>query len=130
MILSENILLYSSVPYEDAYQIQFLVERAVQTESIILVRNIDQLYRTLRKPMNGIIAAMIMVGSDEELVDLVNLKDILVGIPMVLILPDQNKEAVTRGHALRPRYLTYADADLSVVPGIFKKIVSQRTKHE
>lgn len=127
MTPSDNILVYASLASDQGYRVRTLVEQAVTEESIIIVKNVDQLYRTLRKPMNGIVAAVLMVGSGEELVRMVNIRELLLRIPLILVLPDQKADTVTHGHALRPRYLTYADSDLSVVPDVFRKIVGRAT---
>jgi len=62
-------------------------------------------------------------SSQNELMELMPVRDLLLRIPIILILPDHEQETITKGHSLRPRYLTYIDYDLSDVGDVFKKIV-------
>ncbi len=83
----------------------------------------DQLIRILRQPLNGVVAAVLLAGTQNELLDFMPVRDLLLRIPSILILPDHETETITKGHSLRPRYLTYADGDLSDVGDVFRKIV-------
>lgn len=125
MVPSESILLYTSPSQNDGFRMQSMVEKTISNENIIIVRRMEKLSRILRQPLNGILAAIIQVGSDEELMDLVGIRDLLLRIPMILVLPNQEESTVTKGHVLRPRYLAYADTDWNVVRDVFRKMVDR-----
>lgn len=127
MAPSESILFYSAPTHNVGNRLQSIVEKAVYRENIIIVRQVEQLMRILRQPLNGIVAAVIMVGSNDELAELMEIRDFLLRIPLILVLPDQERDTVTRGHVFRPRYLTYIDSDLTVVQDVFKKMVGRAT---
>ncbi len=125
MVPLESILLYTSPSQNDGFRMQSMVEKSISHENIIIVRQMENLSRVLRQPLNGITAAIIRVGSDEELVDLMGIRDLLLRIPMILVLPNQEKTTIHKGHVLRPRYLTYGDTDWGVVEDVFRKMVGR-----
>jgi hypothetical protein len=125
MLSVPSILLYSHPIQNNSTQLQILVETIVLRENIIIARQMDQVAKILNQPLNGVVAAIIVADNRQELQDLSILRDKLQRIPFILILPDQEKEMVTKAHSLRPRYLAYAGGDLSDVRYVFKKIISR-----
>ena len=56
---------------------------------------------------------LLFASSDEELEDLVNLKECFGSIPTILVLPDDNTETLQRGMLLHPLYFMAKHAELS-----------------
>ncbi|MBF0510583.1 MAG: hypothetical protein HQK57_16890 [Deltaproteobacteria bacterium] len=52
------------------------------------------------------------------------IRDLLLDVKMILILPDKEENTVAVGHALYPRYMTYADGDLQDVVEVIKKCLT------
>lgn len=125
MIGTPSILLYLNPRHNKDIELKSMVETVVLKEHITIVRNMDQLLRILRQPLNGIIAAIIHASSEEELMNLTSFKDLLIRIPLILVLPDQEQNTITKGHTLRPRYITYSDSNLADVRDVFRKIVGR-----
>lgn len=125
MTPTDNILLYTPQSQHVSARLQSMIEAAVMHENIIIVRNINQLFQILRQPANRFVAAIILAENENELIELTAIRDSLLRIPIILILPDQNRETITRGHVFRPRYMAYAGGDFSDVRDVFKKIVGR-----
>ncbi|MFO7558745.1 MAG: hypothetical protein R6X10_07930 [Desulfobacterales bacterium] len=125
MLSVSSILLYSHPIHSGGTHLQRLVEEVVLRENIIIARQMDQVARILNHPLNSIVAAIIVADNEQELQALSILRDKLQRIPFILILPNQEKKMVTQAHSLRPRYLAYADGDLSDVRYVFKKIIGR-----
>jgi len=123
MQITPNILLYSQPIHSKSLRLQAIIGGIALRENIIVAQNMDQLIRILRQPLNGVVAAVLLAGTQHELLDLMPVRDLLLRIPSILILPDHETETITKGHSLRPRYLTYSDGDLSDVGDVFRKIV-------
>jgi len=123
MQITPNILLYSQPIHTTSLRLQAIIGANALRENIIVVQNMKQLFRILRQPLNGVVAAVLLAGTQNELMELMPVRDLLLRIPIILILPDHEQETITKGHSLRPRYLTYIDYDLSDVGDVFKKIV-------
>ena len=56
---------------------------------------------------------LLFASSDEELEDLVNIKEYFGLIPTILVLPDDNTKTLQRGMLLHPRYFMAKHAELS-----------------
>ncbi len=125
MSATPSILLYFDPAHKTGLKLKSMVETIVLKEYITIVQDLEQLICILRQPLNGIATAIILAGSEKELLDLITFRDLLLRIPVILILPNQKKETITKGHTLRPRYLTYTDSNLSDVRDVFKKIVGK-----
>ncbi len=125
MIQDVNILLYLPPTQSAGDKLQATVESVVMRENMVIVYNIDNIFQILSQPMHGIAAAVILVSTDQELIELQKFKEMILRIPTILILPDQNRETLTKGFVLRPRFLTYADGDFSDVRDVFRNIVGK-----
>jgi hypothetical protein len=125
MLSVPSILLYLHPVMNNHTNLQTLVETTAIQENIIISRRMDQVIKILNQPLSGIVAAIIVAGDEQDLHDLSSLSDKLQRIPFILILPDQEKEMVTKAHSLRPRYLAYAGGDLSDIRYVFKKIIGK-----
>ncbi len=125
MVHNSNILLYLPPAQADGIKLRTMVASVVVRENIVIVCNMEKLFRVLSQPMHGIATAILLISTDHELVELQRFKDIILRIPTILILPDQNRDTITKGFVLRPRFLTYADSDFSEVRDVFRKIISK-----
>ncbi len=125
MLVTPSILLYSNPAHNTGLKLKSMVESIVLKENMTIVQDMEQLNCILRQPLNGIVAAIILADSEKELLNLISHKDLLLRIPVILILPNQKKATITKGHTLRPRYMTYSDSNLADVRDVFKKIVGR-----
>jgi hypothetical protein len=71
--------------------------------------SVSQLIVRLRKSHHDIIGAVLIISSISELIDLIQNQELLEDIPIILILPVDNPEMNSLGHALSPRYVTSVD---------------------
>ncbi|MBF0496475.1 MAG: hypothetical protein HQK58_07860 [Deltaproteobacteria bacterium] len=77
----------------------------------------------LRQPMMGNFIAVIVAASREELAHILINWHFFLGIRIVLILPDREEDTVSRGHSLRPRFMSYADGDLNELAAVLDKMI-------
>ncbi|MGD9158932.1 MAG: hypothetical protein PVG39_11035 [Desulfobacteraceae bacterium] len=84
---------------------------------------IKRLYNFPRK----IDVAVIFTMEESQLSDLVQYRDNLEDIEIILILPDQNKDTVSKGMSLYPRFLAYMDSNFDDVSAVISKLRIKRT---
>ena len=66
---------------------------------------------------------VVLIASNlEELNQLVEMKDLFFDVPVIVIIPDDNKFSINLGHKLRPRFLTTTDNDISILSAILEKM--------
>ncbi|NQT58554.1 MAG: hypothetical protein HQ557_06185 [Bacteroidetes bacterium] len=84
-------------------------------------QTIDTLSQKLRQPQGYQSIAVLLASTQEELTDILTIRNLLDDVRIILILPDRNKETISKGHSLYPRFLTYVDSDFSWVAAVLKK---------
>lgn len=127
---SNNIILSIPPRHDDSARLREIVECVALPENIIVVRSIENLLRILRQPLNGVAAAIIFDASEQELNSLLPFKELLIRMPVILVLGNSNRETVAKGHSLRPRFVTFADSDLSDVRDVLQKMLGRMNSIE
>ena len=121
-----KLLLYAGDSHGPGHQLQKMLEAFEMKTDIEIFRTVDGLSHELIQShihYDDAIAVLIP-GSREDLRDLLSIRDILVDVRVVLILPDREKDSVSKGFLLCPRLVTYADGDLVMVAAVLKKMIS------
>jgi hypothetical protein len=67
--------------------------------------------------------AVLHATSKRKLRALGCLRSLLGGIAVILILPDREQATISAGHAFRPRFLTFEDADPTEVTAVLKQML-------
>ncbi|MFZ5571031.1 MAG: hypothetical protein ACOZF0_11540 [Thermodesulfobacteriota bacterium] len=120
---NENILLLLNPEHRNGARLQKIVEGVAVNKNIIVVRSAKNLVRILRNPQHGVAATVIFESTESELRDLLPFRDLLLRTHVIVILPDHESQTIAQGHALRPRYVGYADSDFSDVRDVLHKMM-------
>ncbi len=120
---NENILLLLNSAHRSGARLQKIIEGVAVNKNIIVVRSVKNLIRILRNPQHGIAATVIFESKDGDLRDLLPFRDLLLRTNVIIILPDHEQHTIAQGHALRPRYVSYADSDFSDVRDVLHKMM-------
>ncbi len=129
MVINSTVLLYLKTAQAETVGKKLIrsVREVVLLQDILIANTMDKLVVNLSRPGGEIAATIIVASSGEELLNFALFRDILLRAPLILILPDHEKKTITKGHALRPRFLSYIDNDFSEVRGVLKKIIWKTT---
>ena len=68
--------------------------------------------------------AILLAAEQEDLRALLSIRDWIIDLRLILILPDREKGTISKGHLFRPRYLTYADGDFLDVAAVLAKMIA------
>ena len=100
-----RLLYYTS---RDDRRLKLLAHRLGRERRIVVESCLDitSLESSLRKSGNDLTLAVLLTTSHEELQEILALRPLLNDIPLILILPDRDKDTVAKGHILAPRFLT------------------------
>lgn len=121
-----NLLFYATMADGVGEKLQGVVEEVVPEEKIEVYRTGDSLSRRLREPTYDLSAAVLLAETKEDLLCLVSNKELIWNLRVILVLPDRQDDTVTKGHLLRPRFLTYADGDFLDVATVLTKMLQSR----
>jgi hypothetical protein len=78
----------------------------VLAERLVVCRNFEELQSALLKSAYDLFAAVLVVSSRHDLLDLLSIRDFLTSVRVILVLPDCEQETISKGHYLKPRFLT------------------------
>ncbi len=125
MSTNSKTLLYLKTAQADAVGKRLIssVQEVVLHQDILISNTMDKLFVNLSRPGGEIAATIIVASSEVELFNFALFRDILLRAPLILILSDHEKGTITKGHALRPRFISYIDSDFSDVRDVLKKII-------
>ncbi len=93
------------------------------------IPSIDALGSYLSRPSGTDVIAIVAPSDETELAQLIAIRHLLRDRRVVLVLPDANARTVTHGHLLRPRYVSYADGDLSDVTAVLSKMMGNNASN-
>ena len=121
-----KLLLYARDSNGPGHRLQRMLEAFEMRTDIEIYRTVDSLAHGLIQPHINYdeAIAVLIPGNREDLRDLLSIRDMLVDVRVVLILPERKKEIISKGFLLYPRLVTYADGDLVMVAAVLKKMIS------
>lgn len=74
--------------------------------------------------------AVLLAARPEELDQMVALSGWLQDLPIILMIPDSDRETIAKAHRLRPRYLTGPPVDWDELRAVIRQILLQSRKPE
>ena len=99
------------------------IESVVSCQHLEIQRSIKDLSKRLNRFPREIDLAVLFAASKDQLSELLSLRELLNDVRIILILPDRGRETISKGHLLRPRFLSYADGDLTDVIAVLSKMI-------
>jgi hypothetical protein len=120
-----QVFLYSKQRGDSVGRLQRHIERCPHLRITETLHSIEDLSRTLL-PRKGIVQETILVlfaTDSKDLLGLLSIGELLNKSRLILVLPDQRQAMVKTAHRLMPRYIGYADGDLSDVAAVLKKMI-------
>ncbi len=115
-----NIILYAAENSPQVEQLQQVIALHLPKDGIEACQTVESLSLRIRQPLPNPVIFILLISSSKELSEILNLRSMLLDRRVILILPNDSTETLAMGHALRPRFLTYADegfVDVSTVLG-------------
>jgi hypothetical protein len=122
-----RLLLYIPVSGGFGEQLQRMIEEIIPFNEVEVYRSIENLSRRLRQRANNLPIVVLHAARREDLSDILAIRDLLIDVRIILVLPDRDKDTIAQGHTLRPRFLSYTDSDLADVFSVLKKCLANRT---
>ncbi len=120
-----KVLFYSTTKRGAGERIQKIVKGCVLKENLESYRTIDGLSLRLREPTNDIGIVVLLALDKKDLSSFLVVRELLLGLRIILILPDGKKDTVTNGHKLYPRFISYADGNFKDVASVLGKMLEE-----
>ncbi len=119
-----NLLVYTTLANGASQQLIKMIAKVAQRERTEIFNTPDSLTDRLVQIRKDRTIVILLVTHQKELSLLLSLCSFFEGFKLILILPDRKSQTMSRGHLLRPRYVSYADNDFSDVGAVLEKMIS------
>lgn len=120
-----HIHLFISDHATEGHRLQALIVDKMPEVPVIQYHGIEAVGRVVPAAYDEKVVALVMVAKIEELVILARGQNLWMRSKTVLILPSNEPELVSRGHALRPVYTAFSNGDFSDVLSVISHIRSR-----
>jgi len=118
-----NDLVFYAKSHEDIpRKLRDILEQLLFDERIELYRSLASLKQRFCLPAEKRTIAIIFAADKEDLMDIISMKYFFSDVRIVLILPNRRKDIIALGHTLRPRFITYKDADFRELLSVIHKM--------
>jgi hypothetical protein len=119
-----RILLYASPDDSDGLRLERLLGRAAPHGSLERFDSLGGLSQRLQSSLAESRLAVLVIGSQEELLKIASFQPAFEGAQLLLVLPDQDHGTLSVAHQLRPRYVTYRSEDFADLLAVVQRKVS------
>jgi hypothetical protein len=117
------VLFYETEANEAGKRLERIIKTTFVSLDIQVYRTINSLTQKLRQPRDGFLIVILVAHNKKELYKIFSLKDLFWNLRIILILPDQKMDTISKGHKLYPRFLSYVDSDFKDVAAVLEKML-------
>jgi len=100
-----------------------LIEQWPDKKSFEIFTSLNRFDSRLRRPTGMEDIGLLFLATVADLNDMLNKRDLLDHLRLVIILPDNSEDTLAKAHLLRPRYLSYWDSNFSDVLLVLGKMI-------
>lgn len=118
-----RLLLYNPVSEGFGEQLHRIIAELISLKDVEVYRSIETLSRRLRQRAYDLPIVVLHATRREDLSDILSIRDLLRDVRIILLLPDRDEETLAQGHILRPRFVSYADSDLTDVRAVLDRML-------
>lgn len=122
-----KLLVYNKITDTRCDAVDAMVEKIEASCESVMFRSMDELLDYLRTPVLPAEQTIVVFNatSIEELEILDENRDFIFPYRLIIIVPDNDREMIRRGHILRPRYLSATGCDTGTVSLIIDNMIRQ-----
>lgn len=115
-----NLIFYLPRPGDRGDDLLRAVAPFVSRGSLEVFSDLRSFAARIRQPKRSFSVALIWNPTTEDLREIGLMRDFLIGVRTLLVLPDQEMETIALAHKIFPTYITYIDEGLSEVVSVLE----------
>jgi hypothetical protein len=119
------LILYSGLASGSEQDLISAIVEGLQKTNIIFCRTIQELYKALLEPSSRILAVVLIINDRDNLEELFSVRDSLSNRRIILVLPYLNKDIISIGHTLLPRFICSIQDDPDTLISVLNKMKEQ-----
>jgi len=121
-------LLSPAVPDSNWTRLCNTIVKTIPLESIGIFQTLESFYNRIRQGRTDITAAVVFASDRQDIIKLQGIRELILDMRMIMILPDAEEESVKMGHSFYPRYISFTDSTFEDVAAVLQKIISNTRK--
>ena len=121
-------LLSPAVPDNNWTRLCNTIVKTIPLESIGIFQTLESFYNRIRQGRTDITAAVVFASDRQDIIKLQGIRELILDMRMIMILPDAEEESVKMGHSFYPRYISFTDSTFEDVAAVLQKIISNTRK--
>jgi len=121
-------LLSPAVPDSNWTRLCNMIVKTIPLESIGIFQTLESFYNRIRQGRTDITAAVVFASDRQDIIKLQGIRELILDMRMIMILPDAEEESVKMGHSFYPRYISFTDSTFEDVAAVLQKIISNTRK--
>ena len=118
-----KVMFYSHSINGAGKKVKEILDELIPKKNLEIHRSIVSLSQRLRTPTFDVGISVLLASAKKELSDLLSIRDQLLDLRIVLILPDREDDTISQGHTLYPRFLTYTDGNFRDLRAVLHKML-------
>ncbi len=119
-----NILVYTTLANNAFQHLIQTIEKVARGERTEIFNKPESLIDRLIQIRKDGTIVILLITNQIDLSLVLSFGSFFEDYKLILILPDRNKQTVSKGHQLCPRYVSFADGDFSDVGAVLNKMIS------
>ncbi len=120
-----EIIIFSTPKNSAGKNLKQVVNSVTSEQPKKVYTSISKLAHRLQNHMDHDTIGIFLTSDKDELSGLASIQHLFRSIRIILVVPDRKHHTISKGFSLKPRYLSYADGDLSDVAAIMGKMVGR-----
>ena len=106
-----KVLLYSSTLEGPGSKVKEILTQNIPKKYLEIHQTFVSFSNRLKKRTIDLNIVILLATDNKELVNLLSIRDQLLDLRIIVILPDREDITITQGHSLYPRFISYIDSD-------------------
>ena len=124
-----RVLVYYNAKTDAGKRLRRVIEATPLKSRVEYHETISGLIDTLTRPANAWGISVLLPTNREDLEQLTAIGEFLKTLRIILVLPDNSRDTISKGHALSPRCLMFAHGCLENVGAVLKKMTASFGLH-
>ena len=124
-----RLLLYYTSNTGVGESVRKIIQPLMSADKLEIFRTVESFSLRIRRLSLSDTIVVLVAANLGELQSLLNMTDILSDNRVILILPDHEEKTVACGHKFFPRFLSYADSDLTDLLAVLSKLAVCKSEH-
>jgi hypothetical protein len=125
-----NVIFYSSTIDERSKEIYKGIEKSGRDFGVEQHNSRSSLVSRLRQPLHGIALMLLYLTKKNDLDDMIELQEYIIGLPVIIIMRDTAIETMAKARLLRPRFIFGVDDNFEHMCLVFEKMLAGQSSKE